>query len=370
MSVPSWERQSPDQTRRVLVFLGVTGFLLLAFVTVYYRMLIPFLASLLITYLAKPTVDYLERYRIYRPVISAGLITLIMAIIAFSLAKILPVLWQQVYGLIVLIPDTAGQLWQQVLPLIQVYLIDTGILSGSQLYDFIDNFDIAGEISPQVQSGIQGLWTTGISVIGGALNVVLIPLLTFFMLQEYPRISRYLWSLVPLDFRSTTEVCLEQVNLTLRSVIKGQAMVAGTLAILYVIGLSVVGLKSAVAIGVVAGICRFIPYFDIVVGGILSAVVIASDFSGWSQVVGVVLVFVVVQTIDAAFVTPRLIGERVGLHPVITIVSIIAFADWFGFWGVLFAIPLVAVVKTVWSNFMPVYRRSRFYAPTGGIMDD
>ena len=175
--------------------------------------------------------------------------------------------------------------------------------------------------------------------------------------------STGLQKIVPVDLIRPVGVFRRRINRALQSVITGQAMVAASLALLYVIGLTVVGLQSAVAIGVVAGLCRLVPYLDVVVGAALSVIVIVSDFHGWGQVAAVALVFLIVQVIDGMYITPRIIGEKIGLHPAVVILSVFAFADWFGFWGVLMVIPVIAVGKVVLTTVLPYYRASRAYWP-------
>ena len=138
-------------------------------------------------------------------------------------------------------------------------------------------------------------------------------------------------------------------------------MVAGILAVLYILGFSIIGLQGAFAIGLIAGACRIINYLDVIVGGTLSLMVILSDFQGIGQLLAVAGVFLVVQSVDGMFITPRVIGDRVGLHPVLVIVSILSFGDLFGFWGVLLAIPVLAVAKVLWFSTKPFYLASRPY---------
>ena len=123
----------------------------------------------------------------------------------------------------------------------------------------------------------------------------------------------------------------------------------------------VFGFPFAISIAIVAGICRVVPYLDVVVGGLLSLIVILSNFENYGQVIGIVAVFGVVQAADGMFITPRIIGERVGIHPIVVILSVLALGDWFGFWGVLLAIPAVAVGKILAGALLPYYKRSHVY---------
>jgi predicted PurR-regulated permease PerM len=216
-------------------------------------------------------------------------------------------------------------------------------------------------LSAQLQAGLTGLWHTGTSLVGGVANLVMIPVFTFFMMLDFPRFRGTLSRLTPADLRAPARAVLARVDQTLRSVLQGQITVAAILAVLYVVGFSLIGLQSAIAIGVVAGICRVIPYLDVLVGGSLSLIVILSQFEGFSQVLLVVLVIGVVQGIDGALITPRVIGNRVGLHPLVVIASVLAFGDWFGFWGVLLAIPIVATFNALLAAALPYYLASRAY---------
>ena len=169
--------------------------------------------------------------------------------------------------------------------------------------------------------------------------------------------------MVPRDLEEPAILFIQEINKVLRSVIKGQVIVATILAALYVAGLSLVGLHAAVAIGLTAGLCRIIPYLDVLVGGSLCLLVILADTADLGLLFAVACVFVIIQSLDGMIITPRVIGERVGLHPFLVIISIIAFGDLFGFFGILLAIPCIAIVKLIVQNLKPIYYASRAYDP-------
>jgi predicted PurR-regulated permease PerM len=135
------------------------------------------------------------------------------------------------------------------------------------------------------------------------------------------------------------------------------------LGLIYTIGLPSVGLEAGAAIGVVAGVCRIIPYVDVIVGGLLSAIVIIYTGASAFTAFGTVAIFAGAQTLDAILITPRVIGDRVGLHPLIVMLSVLSFGYWLGFYGVLLAIPLLALGKVTVDMFLPYYLNSAAYRP-------
>ena len=148
------------------------------------------------------------------------------------------------------------------------------------------------------------------------------------------------------------------------NVIRGHIKVALALACLYSIGFSAIGLSAGVAIGIAAGMCRVIPYLDVVVGLTLGVTYIFTQQIPVITVFWLVGVIGTVQIVDGAFITPKLIGAKVGLHPLIVILTVIASSAQFGFWGVLLAIPGAAVVKALYKLVLPVYRDSKWFSGT------
>jgi predicted PurR-regulated permease PerM len=358
--------RSVDWTRvlRLLAFFGIAALVVISLVFVYESLMIPVSVAAFLTYLLLPLVEQLERRRVRRVYAVSGLLLLSLAAIGLGIVRLVPEVYRQAMSLVRLTPGAMSAVLDVWVPLAEKFVVDLGVMDATDVHAWFSTSSLLGRLNSQLEAGLRGLWNTGTSVLGGMLNIVLIPLLTFFMLNDYDHVERSLSRLVPRDLVAPVSIVMDKVNLTLRSVLKGQVTVAGILAVLYVIGLSAVGLQQAVAIGVVAGICRLIPYLDVVVGGALSVIVLLSDFQGWGQVLSVVLVFLIVQAIDGVLITPRVVGERVGLHPVVVIASVLAFADWLGFWGILIAVPVVAIFKALLVTARPFYLASGLYDPT------
>lgn len=348
---------------RLLSFFLIVALLISGLALVYESLLLPVSISGFLTYLLLPLVDVLEKRGVPRSLAVSLLLLVALALIGLGLIRLAPEVYRQVSGILQLIPGAYSQVVDKWLPLAEKYVTDLGIIDAADVHSWFTSRSVLARLNSQLEGGLRGLWQTGATVLGGVVNFVLIPLLTFFMLNDYKEVTGRIEHLVPRDLVAPVTIVLRKVSLTLRSVLKGQVIVAGILAILYVAGLSFIGFPQAVAIGVVAGICRIIPYLDVIVGGGLSLIVLLADFQGGGQLLSVTLVFLVVQVIDGVIVTPRVVGERVGLHPMVVITSVLAFANWFGFWGVLVALPVVAIVKALLVTARPFYFASAVYDP-------
>jgi predicted PurR-regulated permease PerM len=354
--VVDWRR-----ARRFLIFCAAVGALTILVATLYASLCVPLGVSAFLTYLLLPFVGRLERRGVPRSLAALAIIALSLAILSLAVSHIVPLVYKQGLILARLLPSAVSTVADKWVPELERSVADLGFFSADDVHGLFAGAAIMSRISAQLQATLTGLWHTGTSLVGGVVKVVMIPVFSLFLMIDYPRFKQGFLSLLPLDLVLPARLVKRKIDVTLRSVIKGQATVACILAGLYVVGLSVVGLQSAIAIGVIAGVCRVIPYFDVVVGGTLSLIVLLSDFRGWGQALSVVLVFVIVQATDGAFVTPRVLGERVGLHPLVVIASVLAFGDWLGFWGVLLAIPIVAIIKALLEAAKPYYLASRAY---------
>lgn len=339
--------------------IGLVG---MVFGMVFYRsLMVAIFCSLLFSYILGPLVNGVEA-RITKERLSAVLLVLLIVygILLVAIASVMPLVYREGLGLIKLVPSAFGELMLRVEPLKQM-LLDRGLLGRETLDQFFTDIGVFQQISDQVTNAINQLWKSTPLVVGGVINVLLIPLLTFMLLSESRNIFGGIRSILPVDTRSFFRDYWHRFDKTLKSVLKGQVMVAASLAILYMVGLGLVGLKFGLGIGAIAGMCRLIPYVDVVVGLSLSLLVIVSQGAGLSLTMLVVAVFIVVQLIDGMVITPRIIGERAGLHPGLVIVTILALADWLGLFGVIIAVPCLAIAKVSLEVFLPHYRLSSFF---------
>jgi predicted PurR-regulated permease PerM len=327
--------------------------------------LTPFAASLLLAWLGDPVVDRLEKRGFSRNA-SVGLVFTVMVLVLIVLVLVLiPVVQSQVEVLARSIPVYFEWMVRTGLPWVQD---KTGMdvmswLDPDYLLDMLKrNWQGASGIATQVL----GLVTqSGFTVLGWVANLVLIPFLTFFFLRDWDLLVQRAAALVPRDRAEMVAVLAKESDAVLSSFLRGQFMVMLTMGVFYALGLWLVGLEVGVLIGVAAGLLTFIPYIGpttVLVGGVIAALV---QFGDWQHIVGVLAVWGIGQLLESYVLTPKLVGDRVGLSPVTVVFAVMAGGTLFGFLGMLLALPVAAVANVLIRHAHERYTASRFYLGHG-----
>jgi predicted PurR-regulated permease PerM len=188
---------------------------------------------------------------------------------------------------------------------------------------------------------------SGSVVVAAVISLFLIPILTFYLLRDWDWIVARIGSLVPSGQRETVFALARETDKVLGAFLRGQILVMMALSAMYIAGLSLVGLEYAFAIGIVAGLVSFVPYLGFVFGIALASLTVIVQPEPLWPLVGVVATFAIAQMIEGSVLTPKLVGDRIGLHPVIVIFAIVAGGQLFGFFGILLALPAAAVLSVL-----------------------
>ncbi len=356
-------RASKRQISRFVLFclaLVVISWLLSV---VFSPLLVPFGISLFLSYLLAPFVAFCNRRWMPRTLVVLTLLILTLALGTLISIIFIPHIYSEVLELVRTMPrvvDTVVQTW---LPSINQSVLQMGIINQEQINVVVKEVLEFVQLSDKLHQALLTILRTAPQVVGTLLNLVLIPLFTFFLLKDYELLKEQFYGFIPRDILQPFKVLMQRIGQILRQVIKGQLMVAGIVGLLYIIGFWVIDLRSATVIGAVAGICRIIPYVDLLVGGSLALVALFSNFHGGGQLFGLLLVFLIVQSVDGMVITPRIVGKKSGLHPFMVIISVISFGSLLGFWGVILAIPLIAIAKVIIGSAIPFYKASPAYDP-------
>jgi predicted PurR-regulated permease PerM len=306
--------------------------------------LTPFVAAALLAYIGDPLADRLERLKFPRTLAVVAVFLLTILVLALLILLVGPLIRSQIAALFSALPDIIVSVEQVWLPSIMRFL---GIEAG-------DNVGIGAFLARY--SDMAGTWATtilmSVSKSGGAvatavLSLFLIPILTFYLLRDWDTILSHISALIPSKQRSTVFELAHETDDVLGAFFRGQLLVMFALAIIYSTGLSLVGLKYAVAIGVVSGLVSFVPYLGFVFGIGLAGLTVALEPNPLWQMIGVVATFTIAQLLEGSFLTPKLVGDRIGLHPVIIIFAIAAGGQLFGFFGILLALPAAAVLSVL-----------------------
>lgn len=319
----------------------------------------PFVAGLAVAYFFDPVADRLVKAGVSRG-LAAGLVILaFLGFVVAGLLLLLPLLQSQIMGLVATGPDFIEILRARVQPLME--LLNENLSSGE-----IDNLkgaaeSFAGDFLGWFGGLLRGLWSGGMAFFNIVSLVVITPLVAFYLLRDWDKIVTRFDDLLP---RRSIKIFHEQfraIDNTIAAFVRGQASVCLVLALYYAIGLTLAGLDFGLLVGLGTGLLAFIPYVGAAIG-LLSGVGIAlAQFSEWQPVIIVATVFIVGQTAESYILTPRLVGGRVGLHPIWIIFALLAGGALFGLTGVLLAVPVSAVIGVLIRFGVAQYLESPFY---------
>jgi phosphoribosylaminoimidazole-succinocarboxamide synthase len=318
--------------------------------------LTPFLAGALLAYMFDPLVDRLEAHGWSR--MSGTVAVIVLAgLTVFGLILIaLPLFQGQFAELSQRLPAALDLLQTRFLPWLQQTF---GIAIAPSL-DTLKTW-LTEHASESGANWLPTLQTGALAVVGVVVNLLLIPVVMFYLLKDWDVMVGRVAALVPRDWMGTVTRVARAMDAVVGEFLRGQLAVMTILALYHGIALWVLGLDYALPIGILTGLLSFVPFLGIGLGLTLALLVALLQFADWSGVAWVVGIFVVGQLIEGYVITPRIVGERVGLHPVAVIFALAAFGQLFGFVGVLLAVPLAAVLLVALRELRGVYEASALY---------
>ncbi len=299
----------------------------------------PFLLAAALAYLCDPLVDRLEARKVKRG-LGTALVLLGLVLLFVVLALILtPLVQAQARLLVQQVPRLVEWGSQTALPWFSsTFGVD---LMRDQAEVLVWLKGHVAELSRLTQY-LPGLTNGGLAILGFLANLLLVPVVLFYLLRDWDRILAHLADWIPAPLRPRTVTIAREIDGVLSAFVRGQLMVIVVMAVFYSLGLWLAGLDYALAVGMISGILVFVPYLGVVVGVLLGTL---AGFAQYGDVAGLLPiwgVFAAGQLLEGMAVTPWLVGERVGLHPVAVIFALMAFGQLFGFVGVLVAIPAAA----------------------------
>lgn len=306
--------------------------------------LTPFVAAALLAYIGDPLADRLQRLKLPRTLAVIAVFVLTFLMLGLLILLVGPLIRTQVGALLDALPDMLRQFEQVWLPNIAERLnLDIGEDVG--IGAFISRYgDMAGSWGTKVLISVT---QSGGALAAAVLSLFLVPILTFYLLRDWDTIVAHVGALVPSDHRDTVVGLAKETDEVLGAFLRGQVLVMLALSVIYSVGLGLVGLKFAIAIGVVSGLVSFVPYLGFVFGIVLASLTVALDPNPIWPLVGVVATFTIAQFLEGSLLTPKLVGDRIGLHPVLIIFAVAAGGQLFGFFGILLALPAAAVLSVL-----------------------
>jgi predicted PurR-regulated permease PerM len=331
--------------------------------------LTPFAMAALLAYLGDPLADQLERRGLSRQNAVLVVFVTMSLLLTAVLLILVPMLERQISKLITQLPKYVEWLKVTALPWIVAKLgLDSELAEPGQLGDQVANllkqhWQSAGGLAATVMASVS---QSGLAVLGWIANLVLIPMLTFYFLRDWDRLINHIDDLLPRHVDALVRRLARESDEVLGAFMRGQLSVMAALATIYSVGLWMIGLDLALLIGLAAGLISFVPYLGTILGmgAALIAAVVQFGPQDWFHPGMVLVVFVIGQMLEGFVLTPLLVGDRIGLHPVAVIFAIMAGGQLFGFLGVLLALPVAAVLMVGLRYLHERYKRSDLYGGT------
>ena len=321
--------------------------------------LMPFLIAILLAYIGDPMVDMLDK-KIPRG-ISVLIVFLILTSFVLTLLFILlPLIESQLTSFVQAIPKYLDWVQHVILPWVVANLGVTGVeLDFAEIKSSIkEHWTKAGGVA----AGLVGTVSkSGLAIIGWAINIALVPVLTFYILRDWDILKARILELMPRKSQPGILVIVKDSDSVLSAFLRGQLMVMFVLGAIYSVGLWLIGVDFSLLIGMLAGIVSFVPYLGFIVGIFVAGIAAMVQFHDVYQLLPVLMVFGIGQLFESFLLTPLLVGDKIGLHPVAVIFAVMAGGQLFGFFGILLALPVAAVVMVLLRHAHERYVRSQLY---------
>ena len=352
--------------KQALFWFTLAVLLVLAVLTLQ-EILLPFVAGLVIAYALNPLVDRIERLGLGRLLASLLIVLLLLVVFVVVLVFLVPILVSQAEQLIASIP---GEL-ERLRPIFDKW---ARARLGAQYADISAALDeafasIGANWTSYAAPVLQSLWDRGQAIIDFISLVLITPIVVFYLLVDWPQMMARLGDWLPRDHEATLRRLAGEMDAAIGAFIRGQGIVCLVLGTIYTVGLTLIDLQYGLLIGIATGVMSFVPVVGTVLGLVTASIV--AVIQGWPDLTllgFVVLIFGIGQALDAGFLSPRVVGPKVGLHPVALIFSLFVFSYLFGFVGVLVAVPMAAAIGVLIRFGLSLYLASPIYR--GGGQDE
>ena len=330
-----------------------------AFVYVLRSVLLPFVAGIIIGYLLDPLVDRFVKLKISRTWATILVLVLVILLIVPALILLVNVIDSQLGTFISVVPNYVSSLLKKAEPLLAQLKDIFPTFDADKIREYVranaaNNLKLLGKIIRSVVSG-------GMAVVNLISLLLITPVVAFYMLRDWDKFIEKVRGLLPRKSKKSIEQQAREIDRTLAGFIRGQLSVCVILGSFYAIGLQLVGLDLGLLVGFLAGIISFIPYVGTISGFVVGMALAFAQFDTMGPIISVVVVFMVGQFLEGNFLTPKLVGDNVGLHPVWVMFALLAGGVLLGFLGLMIAVPTAAVIGVLIRHAIMNYKKSSLY---------
>lgn len=347
-----------NDSQKWMILIASSLFLFLIYLLA--PVLTPFLMAALLAYLGDPLVDRLEAYKLSRTLAVSIVFSIIFSVLILVFILLMPMLESQLSYLFKSLPAHLIWVQQELLP---------SLAARFNLNPEAFNFDaLRQSISQQWGAGgssllkiFQSISDSSIVIMVWLANLVLVPVVTFYLLRDWDLLVARVHELLPRSKEAVIKKLAVESDLVLAAFLRGQFMVMIALGIIYSVGLKIIGLELALLIGMLAGLVSFVPYLGFIVGIVVAGVAMLLQTQDIMQLWPLLIVFGVGQALEGMLLTPVLVGDKIGLHPVAVIFAVLAGGQLFGFVGILLALPVAAIIAVLLRHAHQQYLTSSLY---------
>lgn len=346
---------SDSQKWMILIGIAITAFALYLLAPI----LTPFFAAALLAYLGDPLADQLEK-KFSRTLSVSIVFTALFSVLTIIAIIVFPLLAQQVSYLINNMPTYIDHIQHNVVPMLaQKSGIDTSLIDFDLIKKlFTAHYAQAGGLVSQLVSSVAA---SGLVLVAWIANMVLIPVVTFYLLRDWDVLMARIDELLPRKIQPVIARLAKDSDEVLAAFLRGQFLVMLALGVVYSTGLWFIDLKLALLIGMLAGLVSFVPYLGFIVGIVAASVAMLLQTHDLMQLIPVAIIFTIGQMLEGMLLTPLLVGDRIGLHPVAVIFAVLAGGQLFGFVGILLALPVAAVLAVLLRHVHDEYKSSAIF---------
>jgi len=322
--------------------------------------LMPFISAAILAYIADPLADKLEKKMPRTLAVSVVFIVLSLFAILILLI-ILPLLERQIVLLTEKIPLYINSAREFIVPWLKERFGSDMAVFDSNLFNLTlsDYWKQAGGIVAKIFTSVSH---SGFVLFGWVANFLLMLVVTFYLLRDWDSLVAKVHALIPRKNEKSVSLIVKESDEVLGAFLRGQMLVMLVLALVYTVGLKIVGLDMALLIGGMAGVVSFVPYLGFIVGIVVAGIAALMQFQDVIHLIYVVIVFMIGQMLEGMLLTPWLVGDRIGLHPVAVIFAVLAGGQLFGFVGVLLALPVAAIIAVALRHAHDRYTESELYS--------
>ncbi len=345
----------------IIVFIALS-------LVVYYggSALTPFIISLIIAYTLDPLVDKIETYGLPRTVAILFFLAFLLVIFAGGFLVLIPVIKLQVEAMAKSLPGYVQTAQSLIAPLIAMVSKDPENIRALAQENMLKLGNLPLKVLSSVLSFSWNAFSGFLNFTMAALKLAVIPVATFYLLRDIDKLKERTIDLIPLDMKDNVLHLAEKIHLVLGNFVRGQLTVALILATIYSVGLFLVGIPLSLPIGLLAGLASIVPYLGLILGLLPSVVLGYLQFHDIVHPLLVCLVFGVAQGFEGMVITPKIVGEKLGLHPVVIMLAVLLGGQLFGFTGILLGVPVAAAINVFWMEGLKVYKQSEMYLGAGG----